>query len=170
MSTGAGTGRRLGRYHLSDPLGGGPTGEVFRAKVYGVAGFERQFAVKRFHPELVKDPEVASRMAAAARMYGSLEHPRIARLHEYGVSGGETFIATELVTGLDLARLIAVAGSGEPLVAGAVVALVSQTARAVGYAHGRGISHLGICPSSWRVSRPRPPPTSSSSRWSRASC
>lgn len=140
-----GAGRRLGRYHLSDPLGGGPTGEVFRAKVYGVAGFERQFAVKRFHPEFVKDPGIASRVATAARMYGSLEHPRIARLHEYGVSGGETFTATELVTGIDLARLIAITGD-QPLVVGAAISLVSQIARAIGYAHGRGISHLGICP------------------------
>ncbi len=146
--TGAGAaGRRLGRYHLAEPLGGGPTGEVFRAKVYGVAGFERQFAVKRFHPGLVADPEVAAQLAAATRMYGSLEHPRIARLHEYGVTGGDTFTATELVEGLDLARLLAATfGEGEPIVAGAVAGLVSQVARAVGYAHGRGIWHLGICP------------------------
>jgi len=139
--------RRLGRYHLGDPLGGGPTGEVFRAKVYGVAGFERQFAVKRFHPQLVLKPEAAAKVAAAARMYGGLEHPRIARLHEYGVTGGHTFTATELVKGLDVARLIAATyGLGEPMVAGAVVSLVTQIARAVGYAHGRGIPHLGICP------------------------
>ncbi|HUH05300.1 MAG TPA: serine/threonine-protein kinase [Kofleriaceae bacterium] len=142
-----GSGRRLGRYHLAEPLGGGPTGEVFRAKVYGVAGFERQFAVKRFHTELVRDPEVAAQLAASTRMYGSLEHPRIARLHEYGVAGGETFTATELVQGVDLSRLFATTRSvGEPLLAGAVAALVSQIARAIGYAHGRGICHFGLCP------------------------
>ena len=146
VNSGAGAARRLGRYHLSDPLGGGPTGEVFRAKVYGVAGFERQFAVKRFHAEFVKDPDIARQVAGAARMYGSLEHPRIARLHEYGITNGETFTTTELVTGLDLARLSAALESDTRLVSGAVVALVSQVARTVGYAHGRGISHLGICP------------------------
>ncbi len=146
--SGAGAaGRRLGRYHLAEPLGGGPTGEVFRAKVYGVAGFERQFAVKRFHPGLVADPDVAAQLAAATRMYGSLEHPRIARLHEYGVTGGDTFTATELVEGIDVSRLLAATfGEGAPLVPGAVAGLVSQVARAVGYAHGRGIWHLGLCP------------------------
>lgn len=143
----ASTGRRLGRYHLAEPLGGGPTGEVFRAKVYGVAGFERQFAIKRFHPEFVRDPSVAAEVASAARIYGSLEHPRIARLHEYGVAGGHTFTATELVHGLDVGRLVAYThGGSEPLVAGAATALISQAARAVGYAHGRGICHLGLCP------------------------
>ncbi|MCG8422181.1 MAG: protein kinase [Proteobacteria bacterium] len=147
-SPGAGsTGQRLGRYHLAEPLGGGPTGEVFRAKVYGVAGFERQFAVKRFHAEFIKDPETAAAISTAARNYGSLEHPRIARLHEYGVTGGTTFTATELVQGLDLSRLVSIADTlGRPLPSGAVTALLSQAARAVGYAHGRGIFHLGLCP------------------------
>jgi serine/threonine protein kinase len=141
------TGRRLGRYHLAEPLGGGPTGEVFRAKVYGVAGFEREFAVKRFHPGFVSDPQIAAKLAAAARSYGSLEHPRIARLHEHGVAGGETFTATELVQGMDAARLVSMLPTiDQTLPPGAAIALVSQAARAVGYAHGRGIFHLGLCP------------------------
>jgi len=146
-NSGVGGLRRLGRYHLAEPLGGGPTGEVFRAKVYGVAGFERQFAVKRFHTQFVIDPETAARVSTAARSYGSLEHPRIARLHEYGVAQGHTFTATELIIGLDLARLVGTTyGAGEPLVTGAAAAVISQAARAVGYAHGRGICHFGVCP------------------------
>jgi serine/threonine protein kinase len=141
------SGRRLGRYHLAESLGAGPTGEVFRAKVYGVAGFERQFAVKRFHPELVADPDRAGLVAQAARIYGALQHPRIARLHEFGVAGNETFAATELVRGLDLRRLLTAAaqrGSGLPPGAGA--ALLAAAARALGFAHGRGLAHLGVCP------------------------
>lgn len=146
--SGAGaTGRRLGRYHLAEPLGGGPTGEVFRAKVYGVAGFERQFAIKRFHSVLVAEPDRAAMLAQAARLYGALEHPRIARMHEFGVAGGETFTATELVRGVDLAQLVdATFGAGRPLPAGAAIALLSAAARAVGFAHGRGLAHLGLCP------------------------
>jgi eukaryotic-like serine/threonine-protein kinase len=141
------SGRRLGRYHLAEPLGGGPTGEVYRAKVYGVAGFEREFAIKRFHPEFVSHPDIAAKLAASARNYGSLEHPRIARLHEYGVAGGETFTATELVQGVDTARLVSMLPtSDQTLPLGAAIALVSQAARAVGYAHGRGLFHLGLCP------------------------
>ena len=136
--------RRLGRYHLVEPIGGGPTGEVYRARVYGVAGFERQFAVKRFHPEVVAQPDVATRLSAAARGYGSLDHPRIARLFEYGVAGGDTFTACALVPGLDLAQLLAAAA--QPLAPGAAFALVAGAARAVGYAHGRGILHLGLAP------------------------
>jgi len=123
-------------------LGGGPTGEVFRAKVYGVAGMDREFAVKRFHPSLLADPNARAALAVAARMYGALEHPRVARLHEFGEAGGHTFTATEYVPGLDLAQLM---DQGR-LSLGTASHLIVQIGRAVGYAHGRGLSHLGLSP------------------------
>jgi len=138
---------RVGRYQLLEPIGGGPNGIVSRAKVFGVAGFERQFAVKRFMPELTAGA-IAQALSAAARSYGSLEHPRIARMSEFGVAQGQTFTAVEYVAGLDAFRLMQEAKlSGAGIAAGGALALVSQAARAVGYAHGRGLSHLGLSPS-----------------------
>ena len=137
----------LGRYHLGEPLGGGPTGEVFRSKVYGVAGYERQYAVKRFHTALAADPVAAERLASAARTYATVTHPHIARLAEYGVAGTQAFVAVELVNGVDLMRLIsATAALGDPLPRGALLAMLVQVARAVAYAHGRGVVHGGLCP------------------------
>jgi serine/threonine-protein kinase len=125
---------RVGRYQLLEPIGIGPSGTVSRAKVFGVAGFERQFAVKRFHPELTATAAMAAMLSAAARAYGSLEHPRIARMSEFGVAQGATFTAVEYVPGLDALRLIAEArlasGSGSGLATGGALALVSQAARA----------------------------------------
>jgi len=138
---------RVGRYQLLEPIGIGPSGTVSRAKVFGVAGFERQFAVKRFHAELTTTAAMAAMLSAAARAYGSLEHPRIARMSEFGVAQGSTFTAVEYVVGLDALRLIAEARlAGVTLAAGGALSLVSQAARAVGYAHGRGLTHLGLAP------------------------
>jgi len=138
---------RVGRYQLLEPIGIGPSGTVSRAKVFGVAGFERQFAVKRFHAELTATAAMAAMLSAAARAYGSLEHPRIARMSEFGVAQGSTFTAVEYIVGLDALRLIAEARlAGVTLAAGGALALVSQAARAVGYAHGRGLTHLGLAP------------------------
>lgn len=137
---------RVGRYQLLEPIGGGPNGSVSRAKVFGVAGFERQFAVKRFLPELTIGA-AAQALSQAARAYGSLEHPRIARMSEFGVAQGQTFTAVELVTGLDMFRLMQESKlSAVAIPPGGALALVSQAARAVGYAHGRGLSHLGLSP------------------------
>jgi len=138
---------RVGRYQLLEPIGIGPSGAVSRAKVFGVAGFERQFAVKRFHSELTATAAMAAMLSAAARSYGSLEHPRIARMSEFGVAQGATFTAVEYVPGLDALRLIGEARlGGVALAAGGALALVSQAARAIGYAHGRGLTHLGLAP------------------------
>ncbi len=140
-------GPSLGRYHLAEALGGGPTGEVFRAKVYGVAGFERLFAVKRFYRALSEDPERMKLLSEAARRYQTIEHPRIARMHEFGVIDGQAFVAVELVPGVDLSRFIAFThGLGAPPPAGAVLGMVAQLARAIAYAQGRGVLHLGISP------------------------
>ena len=138
---------RVGRYQLVDPIGVGPTGSVSRAKVFGVAGLERQFAVKRFHAEVTASPQLAAALSAAARSYGSLEHPRIARMTEFGVARGTTYTAIELVAGIDAMRLITESRlAGVKLAVGGALALVSQAARAIGFAHGRGLAHLGIAP------------------------
>src|SRR5262249_41548863 len=97
---------RVGRYQLLEPIGIGPSGAVSRAKVFGVAGFERQFAVKRFHSELTATAAMAAMLSAAARSYGSLEHPRIARMSEFGVAQGATFTAVEYVPGPHPLRLL----------------------------------------------------------------
>jgi serine/threonine-protein kinase len=140
-------GQRLGRYHLIEPLGGGPCGEVYRAKVVGVAGMDRHFAVKRLHQTMVAAPGVSAKLSQVCRAYAGLDHPRIARLSELGVGNGETFTVTDLVAGIDLARLqTAVGQSGTRITAGAALGLVSAAARAVGYAHGRGVCHWGLAP------------------------
>jgi serine/threonine-protein kinase len=138
---------RLGRYQLLGPIGSGPCGYVSRAKVFGVAGLERQFALKRILPELTANAEIAQALSVTTRAYATLEHPRIARLAEFTVAAGQTFTAVELVAGLDTGRLAAEARlANQPLAAGGALALISQAARAVGYAHGRGLTHLGLAP------------------------
>ena len=144
---------RVGRYQLLEPIGIGPNGSVSRAKVFGVAGFERQFAVKKFFPELTITASMAQTLSQAARAYGGLEHPRIARMAEFGVAGGTTFTAVEYVTGLDALRLITETRlAGMTLPVGGALGLVSQAARAIGYAHGRGLSHLGLSPTNVIIS------------------
>lgn len=139
--------QRLGRYQLLDAIGAGPNGNVTRARVYGVVGFEREFAIKQFFPALLTGPNAAAALSTAARGYGTLEHPRIARMAEYMVTQGQTFAAVEYVAGLDAGRFILDATvTKSPLPPGGLLTVLSQVARAVGYAHGRGLFHLGLCP------------------------
>ncbi len=82
----------LGRYHCLEKIGQGPLGETFRAKIYGVAGFQKQFAVKRLHERLARDPELVTRFVGFANRAAQLSHDRIAPVAEVGVDGAQYYV------------------------------------------------------------------------------
>ncbi len=45
----------LGRYHCVERLGDAPLGDVWRAKVYGLGGFEKEFAITQLSVALSDD-------------------------------------------------------------------------------------------------------------------
>jgi serine/threonine protein kinase len=148
----------LGRYNCVECLGGGLLGETWRAKVYGVAGFEKQFAVKRLHPHLCQDEGFVAAFVAAANAYASLEHERIARVHELNVQGAQYYVASDLIRGIDLARLLeALTERGEALSPDGAMLITLEVADALAYAHARkdllpdGVAHLGLTPRSVMV-------------------
>lgn len=137
----------LGRYELGVPLGGGPTGEVYRARLAGVAGFAKEYALKVFHPTLVRDDAPRERLLLGLKAAQGLLHPRIVRLHEHLTADAWVFAVSDLVPGVDLSRFLSLTyGVGHELMPGAMLFVITQIARTLGYAHGRGVVHAGICP------------------------
>ncbi|MDB4969182.1 MAG: serine/threonine protein kinase [Myxococcales bacterium] len=141
----------LGRYNCIEQLGTGPIGETYRAKIYGVAGFEKQFAVKRLHPHLSEDEAFVARFVQAASAFAALEHPQIVRVHEVNAQGAHYYIVADLVRGLDLRRLLdLLQHRGEALAADAAMTIAVDVAEALEYAHGKtnilpgGVLHLGL--------------------------
>ena len=47
----------FGKYYLLDRIAVGGMAEVFKAKAFGVEGFERLIAVKRILPSIAEDEE-----------------------------------------------------------------------------------------------------------------
>ena len=148
----------LGRYNCIDPLGEGPLGETFRAKIYGVAGFEKQFAVKRLHARLCADEEFVARFVNAATAYAGLDHERIARVHEVNVQGSQYYVAIDLVRGIDLQKLLELLRArGEAIPTDVALLIGLDLADALAYAHARrdllpgGVLHLGLSPASVMV-------------------
>jgi serine/threonine-protein kinase len=148
----------LGRYNCVEELGTGPLGDQFRAKIYGVAGFEKQFSVKRLHASLCADEEFVARFVNAATAYAGLDHDRVARVHEVNVQGAQYYVATDLVRGIELGKLIAALGArGEALPTDVVLLVALDLAEALDYAHARrdllpnGVVHLGLTPSTVMV-------------------
>jgi len=150
----------LGRYNCVERLGHSPLGETFRAKIYGVAGFEKQFAVKRLHAALSSDEEFIGRFVNAATAYAGLDHDRVARVHEVNVQGAQYYVAVDLVRGVDLSRLLELLRQrGEALPTDVSLLLALDLAEGLEYAHARrdllpgGVLHLGLCPGSVMVTQ-----------------
>ena len=79
-------------------------GEVYRARDTRLS---REVAIKILPSGASADPERLRRFEKEARSASSLNHPNIVTVHDFGESGGATFLAMELVEGSTLRDLLA---------------------------------------------------------------
>ena len=79
--------------------------EVFRAKAYGVEGFERLLAVKRILPNIAEDKEFIEMFIDEAKLAVQLSHANICQIFDLGKVENFHFIALEYVHGKDLRAL-----------------------------------------------------------------
>ena len=76
--------------------------EVFKAKAFGVEGFERLVAVKRILPNIAEDEEFITMFIDEAKIAVQLQHANIAQIFDLGKVDDSYFIALEYVYGKDL--------------------------------------------------------------------
>lgn len=142
-----GRGTVLGdRYTLTERIGGGGMGEVWRADD---AVLRRQVAVKVLLPALLDDPAFAARFRREATVLASLSHPGIVDVHDYGespIESGEevAYIVMELVEGRPLNEVRAQSG---PLPPEQALDIAGQALDALHAAHLQGVTHRDIKPS-----------------------
>ena len=130
-----------GRYRLEGPVARGGVGEIWRATDL-VLG--RPVAVKLLRTEYAQHPEVLARFRAEARHAGSVSHPGIAQVYDYGENGAAAspYLVMELVDGPSLARVLA-AG---PLTPADAMDVLAQAAAGLQAAHAAGLVHRDVKP------------------------
>ncbi len=131
-----------GRYRLIAPLGEGGMATLWRAVDQQL---DREVAVKLLRPQYTRDAGFVARFKQEARSAGSLSHPNIVSVYDYGTDEeGETqFIVMQLVDGEDLASLLHARGS---LSVDDSVRVAIDVASALEAAHRRGIVHRDVKP------------------------
>jgi eukaryotic-like serine/threonine-protein kinase len=133
--------RGIGRYRLVKRIGQGGMSEVWSALH---PSLRRHVAMKILQPRRRTDPVALRRFEREVRATSELSHPNTVRIFDYGVTpDGLWYYTMELLSGLDLSRLVARDG---PLSVARAVLLVGQAARALGEAHARGIVHRDVKP------------------------
>jgi len=92
-------GLRVGPYEVLALLGAGGMAEVYRARDTRLG---REIALKVVNEVLSGDPELVRRFEQEARLAGSLNHPNLVSVHDFGLHDGAPYFVTELLEGESL--------------------------------------------------------------------
>src|SRR6058998_2545522 len=115
-----------GRYELEELVGSGGMSNVFRAHDRLL---ERTVALKILHEQYTRDEDYVERFRREARAVAQLAHPNIVTVFEY-------------IDGENLKEL----SNRGPLEAREAIRLALQVARALSFAHERGLVHRDVKP------------------------
>ncbi len=137
-------GQTVSHYRILSKLGEGAMSVVYVAED---AHLGRRVAFKVLTDKL-NLPEFRARMLREARAISSLNHPRIATVHQYGETPeGQPFIVMELVRGPTLKNLI----QEGTLTLVRVIEIIEGVAEGLAEAHSHKIVHRDIKPSNVAV-------------------
>lgn len=131
---------QLGNYLLLEKLGDGTTGPAYLARD---PDMERDLSIKVLASDLAANPQFVARFTRDAYNATQLNHPHLLRVLEIGLDRGMNFYCMEPARGKNLAQVIRESGRVEATVA---ATYVLQAARALKYAHDRGLLHRDIKP------------------------
>ena len=133
-------GQRVGNYELTEEIARGGMGIIYLARQTAP---ERNVALKMILHSWLDSPGARERFRAEAEAAASLEHPGILPIYEVGERGGLPYFSMKLAENGSLAARLP--WRPERTV-GAAVELVAALARAVQFAHQRGILHRDLKP------------------------
>jgi eukaryotic-like serine/threonine-protein kinase len=97
---------RVGKYELLLPLGTGGTATVYLARTRGVAGFEREVALKLVHAHLRADEESRLHLLEEARLAARIRHPNVVPVTEVDADSVGVFLVMDYVEGEALSGLV----------------------------------------------------------------
>jgi hypothetical protein len=129
-----------GRYELVELIGRGGMSSVWKAHDRLL---DRTIAIKLLHEQFTQDEEYVERFRREARSVAQLSHPNIVTVIDRGEDEGRQYIVFEYVEGENLKQLIERSG---PLPVRDALLLTLQMARALGFAHERGLIHRDVKP------------------------
>jgi len=128
------------QYEVEQEIGRGGMSVVFRARDRRL---NRLVAIKVLPPELAYDPAIRARFTREAQTAAQLAHAHIVPIYDVGEKDGLAHFVMALVTGGNLAELLA-REPRQPIEEARRI--LREIADALAYAHTRGVIHRDIKP------------------------
>ncbi len=136
----------IGRFQVVRQIGQGAMGAVWLA-VDPMMG--REVAIKSILAASSAGNEARARFEREAKAAGSLNHPNVVTIHEFGEDQGFLYLVMEFVRGEDLEGLI----KTRSLSKAEFLEILAQVCDALSEAHAQGIVHRDVKPSNVRILR-----------------
>ncbi len=133
----------IGRYQVESQIGTGGFGRVYKAFDPSVG---RPVAIKVL--TALDSPDLLARFQTEARTTGSLHHPNIVTILDFGEDEGAPYLVMEYLEGQDLQQLSA---SGQASSLLDKIRVMMQVAEGLQYAHAQGVIHRDVKPANIRI-------------------
>ena len=108
----------------------------------------RPVAIKVMSDALARDTDLRGRFLREAQSAGSLQHPNVVTIYDFGEVDGHPFIAMEFVEGADLDEILRNRGQ---LSLVEKIDILIDVLNGLAYAHKRGIVHRDVKPANIRI-------------------
>ncbi|MCY2986643.1 MAG: protein kinase [Planctomycetota bacterium] len=131
--------KQLGRFEIRERIGAGAFGQVFRA--YDPT-LDRDVALKVPHRGTLQREKDKTRFFREPKAAAQLRHPNIVPVYDAGVDGDIYYIASAFIEGQTLSDAI----DEKPFDLRRSAEIVMDLARALDYAHRKGIVHRDVKP------------------------
>ncbi|MFB8278560.1 protein kinase domain-containing protein [Nocardia colli] len=132
------TGEIFAGYTIERLLGRGGMGSVYLARH---PRLPRLTAMKLLNPEVFHDNQIRTRFEREADLVARLDHPNIVTVFDRGVEDEQLWISMQYIDGTDAAAVDAWA-----LAPQRAVQIIGETAKALDFAHSRGVLHRDVKP------------------------
>lgn len=138
------TGTTLGKYKLYARLGGGGMARVYKAYQ---PNLDRYVAVKVMHAHLAEEDIFVQRFEREASSVARLRHPHIVQVYDFDIDHELYYMVMEFIAGPTLSAELEVRTlQNEPFTLKETAHIITNLAKAIDYAHVRGMIHRDLKP------------------------
>jgi serine/threonine protein kinase len=128
--------KQFGKYLLTQRIAVGGMAEIYKAKTYGVDGFEKELAIKRILPHCSADKDFITMLVDEAKLSVLLSHANIVQVYDLSKVGDDYYIAMEYIHGVNLRDIMyRCREGGAPLSTDIAVYIASEMCKGLDYAH-----------------------------------